>query len=392
VLNVTKTRENQEPLAKYLLKNKFANKSVYGRQMTHTQQQALIQFAESQTGSKDSNVIMGEMDLAQQLFASSGGRVDPRNLLLFTKQLKSSKIGMTRNALYTAEPFIQEFGGQRAATAYLMFYRSLIGGHATKSQVEFLRKLGLTRDKDLSYNKYSGLFDLGVGAIKGSSELQENAYKWVIDYLKPSLIKAGFKDLKSQSQAVSKMFSNQNAAGFASDTLMMEEKIQAAIKANKKADITDSLFLKAMNLPSGKVEALNASVERMETAFGKLISPSVSQGMDKLTNLINKLANALEFLNTPAQPGPTAPDVKEKMRAGNISTIEIIKNRLRPQDTINTSAPSQTVQLNTQVNLDGKKVGEAVTHHLVKEGSKPPSGTTAYNPGLNPTYPAYNGR
>ncbi|MEH1299420.1 hypothetical protein V7I42_00260 [Raoultella ornithinolytica] len=45
--------------------------------------------------------------------------------------------------------------------------------------------------------------------------------------------------------------------------------------------------------------------------------------------------------------------------------------------------PLQTVQVNSSVYLDGRKVGDAITQHIVKQGSKPPSGVSGVDTTMN---------
>lgn len=45
--------------------------------------------------------------------------------------------------------------------------------------------------------------------------------------------------------------------------------------------------------------------------------------------------------------------------------------------------PLKTIQVNSSVYLDGKKIGDAVTQHQVKQGSKPPSGVSGVDTTMN---------
>jgi hypothetical protein len=153
---------------------------------------------------------------------------------------------------------------------------------------------------------------------------------------------------------------------------------------------------------------------KLESGFNSIFDTIISYmnkipGVDLLTTQQEKVKsqglNLLNDLNmiTGGPKLPATVKYDKKTYSGNVADAYASQGNAAPLSAAGMAAgmasasgrttvavpgkQSQTVQVNSTVNLDGKKVGEAVTMHQTKEASKAPSTTSAFDSSNLMIYP-----
>ncbi len=145
--------------------------------------------------------------------------------------------------------------------------------------------------------------------------------------------------------------------------------------------------------------------DSIKPAFDKF-SAAISSGFSSLFATIIKYLNKIPGINigtgTPTVPtgGPrltnTATPAQQAMinsylpPGDGLTFSQRMANGYKGNSAPLPAASGKTIQVNSTINMDGKKVAEAVTTHQAKEASKPPSSTSAYNASMLQFYSGMN--
>ena len=135
---------------------------------------------------------LGLMDLMTKVDIATNGRVDPREMLNFTKMAGPAVSMMSPEAMYGTIPsIIQAMGGYRAGTAIQALTRQFTGGVMAQRTATELEGLGLL-DKSKVTIGPGGHITMAAGAVIGLDTMQKDPVAWVRDTLMPALVSHGY--------------------------------------------------------------------------------------------------------------------------------------------------------------------------------------------------------
>jgi len=403
-----------EKLAPMLARAEFANTSMIPG-YNHAQNRDLIRAAEMYTGTSDPDKLKPVIEVFEKVVNSSGGRVLPTQFLNFMQTGGIAAKGIGLDTFYAFEPIIQEAGGHRTGTGLTSIQRQLQSGSMTQATAERLAELGLIDKNKLKYNKVGSIKKVMPGAALGAEALSDNPIAWFEGIYLPALAKKGITSKKDILNEINYDFGNRTGAALAGLIDVSLEKAILSMKVSPKAWGVNESFYNALNITTGKEKALNEAMIRFETALGKFTSPVILSAMDRLTGFLNVTASLLENISSKdtstkdkiASVGNYAGNILLKTSPGFTSTVagasSIINSggslsyipsspfgRPRAYVEPQSSPSSAQVQVNSTINIDGRKIAEAVTEHQVKQLNTPPIGTSDFNGRMSPIHPNYN--
>ncbi len=140
----------------------------------------------------------------------------------------------------------------------------------------------------------------------------------------------------------------------------------------------------------------------VQTAFNRF-STAMSAWSDQVVAIVIKFLNKIPGVNinlggpTPNPGGPRTTNVPTTAQQNMINSYlpgsdgMTFSQRMLKNAQNNNAAPvpgksQQTIQVNSTINMDGKKVAQAVTTHQTTEASKPPIGVSAFDSSMLQLY------
>lgn len=307
----TSNAQSAMMLSPTLAKISFANRVNQREGFDLHQEQNLIRFAELRAGS-DPRKIAQQMELAQQVYSASGGRVKPSELLNFQKMATTAGYNLSDVGLLKLLPIIQELGGFRTGTGYNTLFNNLIkGGSNTSAAVEGQR-IGLFDKGKIQFDPIGRKLKVGKGGPlkkEYADLLQTDLVGFVERVLNPLYAKSGITSENDIIKENALLFT-QTAAREISVIQKNMEKINNSVLLHQNAFATGSSYAQALNIQPGKLLALTAAFDDFSRALGRLTGPAIQAAMTYLTDwfesvawLLNKISDLAGVKTSPMDLG-----------------------------------------------------------------------------------------
>jgi len=286
IANATGSMGQATKYGSILAKANFANQINMGKTFSPAEEAKMIQFAEIR-GRSDPTKIMGALNIAQQAFSASGGRIAPSQLLNFSRMALTAGYKLSDTGLLEMLPVLQELGGFRTGTGFQSGYNRLVGG------------TGLLRNKKVvSEGERLGILNKkGVMSDANANLLQTAPVEFWTKVLKPAYAAKGI----TSDVAIGRENSLLLGTTFARlmDAIRgNEDKSYRMLGKNKNAWGIESAYFESLGTNPAKLKALTASFENFETALGKLTSPAVTKGLDYLTYFFDRMTMGISKISS----------------------------------------------------------------------------------------------
>lgn len=295
IIDIANATGNMSQAIKYgpsLAKASLANLINVGKTFSPAQEARMIQFAELRGGSDPAKVFKS-LDLAEQAFSATSGRIMPSELLNFSKMAVTAGYKLSENGLLQLIPTLQELGGFRTGTGFQMGYNRLIAG------------VGLLRNKKVvAEGQRIGLLNKSGRLSDENAEIYaSNPVQFWEKVLKPIYAKAGINSDIAVSRENAFLLGTTPARFF--DTIRKNEaKSDRMLPLHQNAWGIDNAFLKALNTNPGELKKLTSSFENFEIALGKFSSPAINVGIEVITKFLNFSASVLTAVGAINQKYP----------------------------------------------------------------------------------------
>jgi len=376
--------EHAKIVTPVLAKMHLANAYLGGEEHAGQMEKKFMDFLrviELRRGLNSPEEFMRQANMVQQVLTSSGGRVDPTQMLNLMKTGGVAAKSLSNQALYyQLEPMIQEMGGGRVGTGLMSIYQNLLLGRTSVQVAKELNRLGLLDPKHVEYNTIGMIKRILPGGLKGGEILAQSPVDWLENVMLPALRSKGITQEKDVLQEIGLMFSNRTASNLMSSMYLQLGNIRKGEAMTAGAANIDKAADMAKHSPQGAEAEFWAAWQDFKVEFNKNILPTVTSVFLGLANLLRginslsennpKLWNFLVFIASPGIPSPDrAAGVMGFTKApawdshgidaaqasqffGNSGNDYVGSGRVQP------------IQVHTTMNLDGRKVGESVTTHI----------------------------
>lgn len=329
-------------LAPTLAKISFANKANFHGEFSALEENKLIRFAEMRGGSNP-KAIINALNLGEQAYYATGGRMKPSELINFQTMAQSAGYSLTDAGFLKLAPIMQELGGFRSGTGLQTAFNRVVAGiglvnkhNVTQAGKEGIR-VGLLSNK-------------GTLSTENALALESNPVDFFRNVVLPAYRSHGITSENQMTKENQIIFGRTGGRLFDAINKSLD-KLERMLPLHTGAFGAEDAYLKGLNVPSGKVLALSESFNNFALALGKLTSPTILSGLDILTGFFNKLASLINFIN-----GHSFNPLKDDTSLGKWGFSKI--------DLTAGSVNKNNQQTNVNVNLDGKILGTAVANHL----------------------------
>lgn len=397
--------EHAKVVTPVLAKMHLANSYLGGEEHAGQMEKKFMDFLrviELRRGLNSPEEFMRQANMVQQVLTSSGGRVDPTQMLNLMKTGGVAAKALSNQALYyQLEPMIQEMGGGRVGTSLMSAYQNLILGRTSVQVAKELNRIGLLDPKHVEYNKIGMIKRILPGGLKGGEVLSQSPVDWMEKVMLPAFRAKGITQEKDVLQEIGLIFSNRAASNLFSSMYLQMGNIRKGEAMTAGAKNIDQVVMQAKASPQGKEAEFWAAWQDFKVEFNKNILPAVTSVFVGLANLLRgvnslsennpKLWNFLMFIASPGIPSSdrAAAAVGFTTRSWNPQGINGEQANQFFGNSSNDyvgSGKVQPIQVHSTVNLDGRKVGESVTTHISNALNRRSGASgSAFDPTLSPT-------
>lgn len=358
-----------QKMAPGLAKFSVSAKSTYG-DFSDNQMQNAIRFSELM-GHSDLDSIMKWLVASFKMMSLSGGSLLPTGMRTFARMIAGAGSRITPQAFMEMEPVIQSLGEARTGTGLTTGINQLFSGiglQMNKKRVERLIELGLGK---ASYNKYGTQMKFKL-RNDFAEDLMTDPVKFVLQDLVPSIKKMG---ITSEAGIQKEMVADLPTTFSRVAVQIYKDRQKIANIGKNYGNLQDvnQGYNTAINTPQGKLTQISAAFNKMAFSFNKLANPAIMIGMDyliKILGFLEKFFNSLMSLKNLDNSGTflgnpfafLAKKANEKIMPG-------VKDAKSSHSPYINSTNSTAVTVVSPIHIDGKKVGQSVSHHLFDMGN-----------------------
>lgn len=248
-----------------------------------------------------------------QAIISQGGKLQGSDIFGNVKYLRGAGLGMDMEFLTEILPSLAgemktgkgAGSGGGAGNPLMSMFSAIVGGTLSNKAVTALQQLHLLDMSKVQFTKTGRVKEVDPGAVIGSDVMVHNPFKFVTDYLEPSMKKfTKFLD-KTESGEFKKpgelfgflahVMGNRTAQQVMSMMLLQQSRIAGDVGL-KRASLTSvpAYAELARRDPVLVMEELNKQVERFQTDIGKMFTPMKTEFIYQLANAVRYLSEAIE--------------------------------------------------------------------------------------------------
>jgi hypothetical protein len=441
-LNDSLALEGAKLAAPVLSKIAFATASLdeEAQARIRTSSMAMLRYVEMSGGLKDAATFNRLADFGFKMVTTSGGTVDWEQLRQFKAISGISSKMMTDEAMAMAEPLMAELKGGGAGTGLRTAFNRLNGIIKIPNQVAHtLVDHGLWDKNKIVFNSNGGIKTFKGNPFKQSQEFQENAWLWYEKNILPMYEQMKLDDA-GRNQFDAMLFGGTGGRLFSLVRQQLPVMHRSAVAQSKALSIDKAGDVSKEALSGQEVEFGKAWTD-FKTQFGNMVLPTFSailrDGAEVLRAIgdfmrdnaetIAKIKTFIGYFPNPLNPmggamktvrgffaedpkatlpetvrlgtgkapmaslrglSPTALDGSAKdllgssfaargaspyfaARATNASTTATVQPTAQPP-----------IQVSTEINIDGRKVAQAVTQHQSRELNRPFASSSGFDPTL----------
>jgi hypothetical protein len=292
---VTKSASSAKQLAPLLGTYQSLSTQMFGEgeyKVGKKQIQAAIKTAELASGSKDYNVLAPYIDMMFKAQVNTGGRVRPSDYFSTVKNMRGYAKGLDPKFLfYMLDPFIQEYG-QRTGTQLGQFFNRMKAGRITAGGAALLKQGGLLTENNIQNDKIGR--PILIRNIKGMDK--QNPFEWITNTFQPFLERLGAKTEQQKEAIAGRIFTNTDLA-FVLTMMQQQEKFKSMYSQNQKGAGIQEMQNSLMGSNPERIKAFNTAFSNFKLALDGITGPTVTSGLIHLTNGLNALTGALNWLS-----------------------------------------------------------------------------------------------
>lgn len=348
---------------------------------------AALRYMEMSGGAKSAADMERILEFGYKLSESSGGQVDFGQLRAFKARAGSAGFNLSDDAMARLEPVMGELSGSASGVALRTAYGRITGTVQLPNQVaHMLIDNGIWDKSAINFNAQGGIKNF-AGNPLGKDKLElfaSNPELFYEQVIQPIYKKMGFSAAEI-SRENSMIFGREGGKMF--DLFERQQKlIHSSVEAvNKMMGINQAVDLARQSLSGQEREFSSAWID-FKTEFGTAVLPTFTGILQSGTKF---LRTVVDFNNKQTHPdarslGDAIEDVVTlpfrfgaALTAPEIGGGRGVINPILPP-------PSRAVQVHTAVNIDGRKVAEAVSTHQAKALNRPSTGAPKFDPSLAP--------
>lgn len=255
-----------------------------------------------------------ELDMMQQVYLGTRGRVAPSGFLHASQTGKMAYSLMAKEELYGPfAAYMSTKSGPTAGTAAMTFASSMLGGHMDDKGKGFMTEIGLW-EEGVSKKRMQAIQKLTAGMSKEEmknmgfltpvhgglkSEYLELAVthqsKFINEVLAPAIRRRFGLDISDEKIAQLAMENlNRNTAGFIGDYVMNHQKFEKDSKIFRKTATGDSAYQRYLKSPEGAEEAASNAWSSFLTMFGSVYLPAITSGMLRLASIFDTFSQVAD--------------------------------------------------------------------------------------------------
>jgi hypothetical protein len=368
-----------------------ANSAIFGGKtgdLDDAGLKSLLKFIDRRGGFKDEATFGRQLDLAEKMVTGSSGFLKFQDLANFSQNAGTAFRGLSDEGLLHMEGLMIEQGGQKSGTALMSLYQNLVAGRMPKKAMGMLQDLGLATLQEQTHGSVGGkpLKSLVMTGIQGSDLLQADPAKWMTDVLVPALTAHHITGDQDVLKAVNDILSNRTASNQGS--LMTVQQWQLIRDQNIARGAMGASDVSNMykNSASGAENDFDAAWTDFKAQFGKTMLPAITSMLQTGSAILRTInawaANPMTAAQAQIDQVPQA-DHKAVGRWGSIGDFfgwNGPASNPHASSSVVGASSSASGNVHTTVNIDGRKVAQAVTPYIAGQLG---SGTYAF--GVDPT-------
>ena len=257
----------------------------------------LARFFEMRGTAGNGAVFEREASEMMKSMIFTGGNVNPRELLNFAQQAKSSLQNYSIEFLSRIAPsLIGEVGGDRAGTQANAFNSVILGKANDAKQAAAWVKYGLIDPKQMT-GKGDQKTGWTGGAIYNTDEFLKNPLQAIEDHLLPKLAAKGvnINDPLALTKVLGTLFRNINAAAFANELANPQNRARLHKDAGLTGQVEDpeAIYRRLLATdPTVALHALKGSLENLLTTVTSPLMTTAAGSMSGMAENLNELAIA----------------------------------------------------------------------------------------------------
>lgn len=259
----------------------------------------LARFFEMRGTAGNGHVFEHEASEMMRSMIFSGGNVNPRELLNFAQQAKSSLQNYDIGFLSRIAPsLIGEVGGDRAGSQANAFNSVILGKANDKKQAEAWLKYGLIDPKQMT-KKGDAVTGWTGGAIYHTDEFLKNPLAAIEKYVLPALAAKGI-DINNSlelTKALGTMFRNINAAAFANELAQPQNRarLHKDDRLIGQVEDLDAIYQRLLKTdPTVAFKALKDAVGNLLTTTTSPLMRTAAASLSGMASNLNELAVAAD--------------------------------------------------------------------------------------------------
>lgn len=354
IIDIANATGNMSQAVKYapmLAEANFANKINMGKVFNPNEEAKMIQFAELRGGS-DPNKVAAAMNLAQQAFSASSGRILPHELLNFSKMAVTAGYKLSDQGLLRLLPTLQELGGFRAGTGFQSGYNRLVGGVGllrNKKVVAEGERIGLLNKSGILSSQNTALFQSDPGAF----------WSQVLKSLYAAKGITSDQDISRENA----LLLGTTFARFMDTIRKNEDKAGRMLPLHQNAWGIENSYFNALKTNPGTLKNFSAAFESFETSLGKLTSPAVTGGLNTLASIFEWMAKVGNYLSD-QRKGNHPQGILGEWFTRRFGSNSITDSAFGKSNKVAGSITQDKKSMNVNVHIDGKKVASALSNHM----------------------------
>jgi hypothetical protein len=336
---------------------------------------AMLRFVESAGGLKSQDEFRRLADIGYRLKVGSGDTVNWQQLQQFEKRGLSAAINLTGEGLARIEPSISTLGGSGVGVALRTGFGRLQGivKGLPVSVISELLESGVWDKSKVQLNSKGGIakFLDPRGPLSGNTSklLSENPELFYEQVIRPIYAKMHL-DAAGILRQNALIFGN-TGGGLANEWEKSLQKIGEAAEAFKKTLGIDAATKQLPGSLTGQEKEFEAAWTDFKTQFGTTMLPFFTGILKGGADLLRMMGHNVKD-DHPGQHFVT----HFRGKGGSTTGGEWVKDE--PSPFIGKKSGGD-ITVKTQVNLDGQKIGEAVSKVQAKEANRPQTGISAFD-------------
>lgn len=356
-----------------------------GHEMDETEEKSMLRFVETRGGLKDPAELKRIADLGFKVSMTSGGNVDWEQLRQAMSTGGVAAKGLTDEALFAwGEPLIGELKGGGFGTGLRTAFNRMNGIIKLPNQAfHEMERLGIWDASKVEENKSGGIKSFKGNPLIHADEYSANPFKYYTDYILPKYDKLGLSEA-DRNRENSMIFGGTGSRLFST----LEQQLSTILKslpALNQAKGLDPAVKTTDDTMTGQMKNFDAAWSDFKNQFGQTMLPAVTNMLLVGTSILRTInewaANPMTAAKAQIDQVPQAdhPTVGRWGKLGDLfhwngdASGEAPSPAKSSQSHAAQSVGPQSAQggtAYTTINLDGKKIAEAVSPFMADHLSR----------------------